>query len=123
VSWRSAVKAALLGAVGFEVIKQVMAIYLAKVTSTPAGVLFGPVLGLMIFIFTVSRFMLFLAAWAATARENMVEQPTPAPAPAVIRTEVTVRNGPSGGLAAGLLGAGALAGLVLGAITGVVRRR
>jgi membrane protein len=123
VSWRSAVKAALLGAVGFEVIKQVMVLYLAKITNSPTGALFGPVLGLMIFIFTVSRFLLFLAAWAATAPENAVERPVPAPPPAVIRPEVTVRDAPSGGVAAGLLGAGALAGLVLAAATGLRRRR
>jgi membrane protein len=123
VSWRSAVKAALLGAVGFEVIKQVMVLYLATITSSPTGALFGPVLGLLIFIFTVSRFLLFLAAWAATAPENLVERPVPAPPPAVIRPDVTVRNGPSGGVATGLVGAGALAGLVLAAATGLRRRR
>ena len=31
-----------------------------------AGSLFGPVLGLMVYIFTVSRFLLFLTAWART---------------------------------------------------------
>jgi membrane protein len=123
VSWRSAVKAALLGAVGFEVIKQIMVFYLAKVTNSATGALFGPVLGLMIFIFTVSRFLLFLAAWAATAKENMVEEPEPAPGPAVIRPQVTLRAGPTGSAVAGLLGAGALAGLVLAAVTGVARRR
>jgi membrane protein len=123
VSWRSAVKAALLGAVGFEVIKQVMVLYLAKITNSPTGALFGPVLGLMIFIFTVSRFLLFLAAWAATAPENRVERPVPAPPPAVIRPEVTVHDRPSGGAAAGLLGAGALAALALAAATGLLRRR
>jgi membrane protein len=75
VTWRSAAKAALAGAVGFEVIKQVMVFYLAKITASPTGALFGPVLGLMIFIFTVSRFLLFLTAWAATAKENMIEEP------------------------------------------------
>jgi membrane protein len=34
------------------------------------------------------------------------------PAPAVIRPEVTVRSGPSGGTAAGLLGAGLVTGLL-----------
>jgi membrane protein len=123
VTWRSAAKAALVGAVGFEIIKQVMVFYLAQITNSPTGALFGPVLGLMIFIFTVSRFLLFLAAWAATAKENMVEKPAPPPGPAVIRTEVTVRSGPSGGLTAGLVGAGAVAGLLLGGFAGRHRSR
>ncbi|HEY1970172.1 MAG TPA: inner membrane protein YhjD [Pseudonocardia sp.] len=112
VTWRSAGKAALLGAVGFEVIKQVMVVYIVKVTHSPTGALFGPILGLMVFIFTVSRFLLFLTAWAATARENQIIEPPPAPPPAVIHSEVTVRTGPGVGTTAGLLGAGALAGLV-----------
>jgi len=120
VTWRSAAKAALAGAIGFEIIKHIMVFYLAQITNSPTGALFGPVLGLMIFIFTVSRFLLFLAAWAATAKENMVEKPPPAPGPAVIRTEVTVGRAPSGGLTAGLVGAGAVAGLLLG---GFARRR
>ncbi|HTF48695.1 MAG TPA: inner membrane protein YhjD [Pseudonocardia sp.] len=121
VTWRSAARAAISAAIGFEVIKQVMVIYLAKVTETPTGAAFGPILGLLIFIFTVSRFLLFLTAWAATAPENQVEQPPPAPPPAVIRPEVTVRNGPGAGAAAGLLGAGAVVGLLGGRLLG--RRR
>jgi membrane protein len=122
VTWRSAAKAALLGAVGFEVIKQVMVFYLAAVTNSPAGVLFGPVLGLMVFIFTVSRFLLFLAAWAATARENRVEEPPPVPGPAVIRAETIVRPGAGPAEVAGLVGAGAVAGLVGALLIGHRRR-
>ncbi|HEY2203479.1 MAG TPA: inner membrane protein YhjD [Pseudonocardia sp.] len=112
VTWRSAAKAALVGAVGMELIKQVMVVYIAKITDSPAGAAFGPIIGLLIFVFTVSRFILFLAAWAATAKENMVEERPVAPGPAVIRPEVTVRGGAGPGAAAGLVGAGAVAGLV-----------
>ena len=114
VTWRSAIRAAIAAAVGLEVIKRVMVVYLAAVIETPAGAAFGPILGLLIFIFTVSQFVLFLAAWAATARENQVEQPPPVPAPAVIHSEVMVRSGPGVGAIAGLLGLGAITG-VLGA--------
>jgi membrane protein len=123
VTWRSAAKAALAAAVGFQVINQIMVFYLAKITNSPTGALFGPVLGLMIFIFTVSRFLLFLTAWAATAKENMVEAPIAAPGPSVVRTEVTLCNRPSSGVTAGLVGAGAVAGVLLGAFTGFTRRR
>jgi membrane protein len=111
-TFRSAAKAALLGAIGFEVLKQVMQIYLRTVLASPSGTVFGSLLGLMVFAFFASRFALFVTAWAATARENEQEEPTPVPGPAVIRSEVTVRSGPSGGTAAGLLGAGLVTGLV-----------
>jgi membrane protein len=114
VTWRSAAKAALIGAVGMEVIKQVMVIYIVKVTNSPTGALFGPILGLMVFIFTVSRFILFLTAWAATARENQIAEPPPVPGPAMIHSEVTVRSGPGVGAAAGLVGAGVVAGVIGG---------
>ena len=76
VTLRSAARAAVLGAVGFEVLKLVFALYLGTVTNSSAGRLFGPVIGLMVFAFFVSRFLLFVTAWAATAREN-VQQARP----------------------------------------------
>ena len=112
VTWRSAIRAAIGAAVGLEVIKRVMVVYLATVTQTPAGAAFGPILGLLIFIFTVSQFVLFLTAWAATARENQVERPPPVPPPAVISQEVTMHAGPGPGAVVSLLGAGAVAGLL-----------
>ncbi|MHA6785231.1 YhjD/YihY/BrkB family envelope integrity protein [Pseudonocardia saturnea] len=113
---RSAAKAAVLGAVGFEVLKQVMTIYLASVTNSPTGQIIGPFIGLMVFAFFTSRFILFVTAWAATSRENEQEAPADVPGPAVILSEVTVRSGPGGAAAAGLLGAGALAGLLGGGL-------
>jgi membrane protein len=70
VTLRSAMRAALVGAIGFEVLKQVFAFYLSSVSASPTGRLFGPVVGLMVFAFFVSRFLLFITAWAATAQEN-----------------------------------------------------
>jgi membrane protein len=48
----------------------------------------------------------------APARENRVERPAPVPDPAVIRSEVVVRNGPGAGAIAGLLGVGVITGLL-----------
>jgi membrane protein len=62
--------------------------------------------------FTVSQFLQFLTAWAATSRENQVERPPSVPLPAVIRPQITVRSGPGPVAVAGLLGAGALTGLL-----------
>jgi membrane protein len=120
VALKSAVRAALLGAVGFEVIKQVMTIYLDAVTRSPSGAVFGSFLGLLVFAYFVSRFVLFVTAWAATSRENEEEAPAEVPGPAVIRSEVVVGSRPSGGTMAGLLGFGAAVG-GLGAL--LLRRR
>ncbi|PXY17268.1 inner membrane protein YhjD [Prauserella sp. PE36] len=109
VSVRSAVKGAVLAAVGFEVLKQVATVYLASVTSSPSGALFGPIIGLLVFANLVSRFLLFVTAWTATARENVVRRVAPPP-PAVIRPNVQVQRGAGAGLAAGAFGAGALLG-------------
>ncbi len=73
VPLRSATRAALFGAIGFEVLKQAFAIYLNSVTNSPTGRLFGPVIGLMVFAYFVSRFLLFLTAWAAVARAQAAQ--------------------------------------------------
>lgn len=120
VSWRSAAKGALLAAVGFEIFKQLGAIYLASVTSGPAGVVFGPIIGLLVFVYTTSRLVLFSTSFAATTRESLAAAHVPVPEPAVISTRIEVSEGQgvSGGLA--LVGAGALA--VLG-VAGLRNRR
>ncbi|ORI18120.1 inner membrane protein YhjD [Rhodococcus sp. 1168] len=120
VPFRSALKGGLLAAVGFEIFKQIAAIYLASVTSGPAGVVFGPIIGLLVFVFTTSRFVLFATAFSATTNESMAMAFVPAPDPAVINTRVEVNDGPSikGGIA--LVGVGALAAVGL---TGLLGRR
>lgn len=117
VTLRCAAKAALAGAVGFELLKQGGTLYLRSLGGSLAAIVFGPVIGLLVFAYLVSRFLLFVTAWAATAQENEhLVAPEPVqdpPPPAVIRPNVTVRSGPTPSIAATLLGAGALLGLVL----------
>jgi membrane protein len=119
VTVRSAVRAAALGAVGLVVLQQVMTVYLAVVTTSPAGVAFGPILGLLVFINVVARLVLFVTAWAATLPENEPEH-IREPAPVIVRPAITVGGPPSSRTTAALLGAGAVLGAVVGAIT---RRR
>jgi membrane protein len=107
VSVRSAVKGAVIASAGFEVLKQVATVYLATVLSSPIGVLFGPIIGLLVFANLVSRFVLFVTAWTATARENIVTV-VAAPPSAVIRPVVPVRRGFGPGSLAGAAGVGAL---------------
>ncbi|WP_280263833.1 inner membrane protein YhjD [Nocardia wallacei] len=116
VTLMSAAKAALLAALAFEIWKQIASLYLKSVLSSPAGVAFGPIIGLMVFAYFTARIILFATAWAATARENEPEPETPAPAPAVIAPRVTA--GMSARTGAALFGAGA----VLGALVGIRRK-
>jgi membrane protein len=67
-------RAALCGAVGFEMLKQAFAIYLDSVTASPTGRLFGPVIGLMVFAYFVSRFLLFVTAWATVVPDQAHEK-------------------------------------------------
>jgi membrane protein len=119
VGWRSAVKGAAAAAIGFEVLKQVGAIYLRIVGDSPAGAAFGSVIGVLLFANLVAQFLLFIAAWTATARENLLADPIEPPPPAVIRPVVRVRAAGTGS-AAGLLGLGAVTGI---ALRSLLRRR
>ena len=107
VSFRSSVRAGLIAAVGFEVFKQLASIYLREVLHGPAGAVFGPVLGLMVFAYITARLILFATAWAATSTENLAAAPVEPPAPAQITPRVQIREGLGvrGALAAAAVGA------------------
>ncbi|MDD7940771.1 inner membrane protein YhjD [Actinomycetospora lutea] len=111
VTLRSAVRAALFAAVGFVILQQVMAVYISSVTNSPAGAAFGPIIGLLVFANFVSRFILFVTAWAATLKENEREE-IPEPAPVIVRPAVTVGRTPGPRAAGALLGAGAVLGVL-----------
>ncbi|MDT8909601.1 inner membrane protein YhjD [Amycolatopsis sp. PS_44_ISF1] len=109
VALRSAVKGAILAAVGFVVLQQAGSYYLASVTKSPSAALFGPVIGLLVFANLVSRFLLFVTAWTATAAENQRRVVAPPP-PVRLEPQVTVQHGFGLGAAAGVFSAGALLG-------------
>ncbi|MEV6879379.1 inner membrane protein YhjD [Amycolatopsis sp. NPDC051128] len=104
---RSAVKGAVFAAVGFVILQQAATLYLATVTKSPAFALFGPVIGLLVFANLVSRFLLLVTAWTATATENQRKVVEPPP-PVRLEQHVTVRRGPGMGAVAGAFGTGAL---------------
>ncbi|PKW12702.1 inner membrane protein YhjD [Saccharopolyspora spinosa] len=110
VTFHSAVWGALFAAIGFEVLKQVGVVYLNSVTSSPAGLAFGPILGLLVFANLTSRFILFVTAWTASARENLEDAPPQPPGPAIIRPVVQVRDRVGVRATTGLVGLGAIAG-------------
>jgi membrane protein len=72
---RGATRAALLGAVGLEVLRQGLTLYLGRIAVSPGGVVFGSLLGLLVFAYLVSRFVLMVTAWAATVAGNQVPEP------------------------------------------------
>ena len=69
---RWAARAAVVGAVGFEVLRFALTAFLGGVTGTPGGAVFGSLLALLVFAYLVCRFLLLLAAWVATASEYQV---------------------------------------------------
>ncbi len=116
ISFRSSLRAGLMVAVGFEVFKQVGSVYLQSVTTSPAGVAFGPVLGLMVFAYVTARLLLFATSWAATATDNLHAAPVEPPGPAQITPRVQVRESAGfpaavAAAAAGVLGAVAISRL------------
>ena len=86
-----------------------------EVTGTPGGAVFGPLLGLLLFLYLVARFTLLLTAWTATARGNELPAPPPEP-PAVVAPvpapAPTARRASTGALGTAL-GVGVLLGMVL----------
>ncbi|RDI16154.1 membrane protein [Rhodococcus sp. AG1013] len=120
VTLRSAARAAFAAAIVFEIFRQVGALYLAAVSQGPAGIAFGPILGLLVFSNLTARLILFATAWAATARENLENAFVPPPDSAVIRPRVQLRAGPTVKEALAFTGAGALAAIGL---AGLWKRR
>jgi membrane protein len=115
-SLRSCIRAGLMAAIGFELFKQVGAVYLRSVVTGPAGATFGPVLGLMVLAYVTARLVLFATAWAATSKENLREEVVEPPPPAVINSRVITRPGLAPVQAAGAAAAGAISALVWGAL-------
>ncbi len=76
-SWRRLVRGCLFGAVGFEILKLTGAYLLAHIMRNPLYASFAVMVGLLLWINIVSRFILFTAAWTAT-RSVVLSADTPA---------------------------------------------
>ncbi|MBS2552332.1 YihY/virulence factor BrkB family protein [Catenulispora sp. NL8] len=63
---RVALQGALIGAVGFEVLKALVASYISGVASKSMYGAFGVPAALLLWIYLVARLLLFCAAWTAT---------------------------------------------------------
>ncbi|MCK7642231.1 YihY/virulence factor BrkB family protein [Corynebacterium sp. P6145] len=106
----AAVKGAILGAVAFEIFKQIGTVFFSKALDNPAGATFGPIIGVMVLLYFVWRILLYSSAWAATTEESLEQTHTPVPEPAVIRVRNDVDPVPDPKASAMLVGTGAAIG-------------
>jgi membrane protein len=70
----------LVMAVCFEVLKAALTLLVTRMSSSPSGVVFGAVIGLLLFFNLVARAFLMVAAWMATAerqRSDVPQRPSP----------------------------------------------
>lgn len=116
VPLRSAVRGAAGAAVAFEILKRGADLYLNALGNSPIGATFGSIIGLLVFVYLVSRVLILAAAWTATA------QPQHPPAPVPIVIEAAPAPALSARAVLGLVGFGAVTVLVLQRLSGVGRR-
>lgn len=69
VRYRSVLRGAVFAAVGYEILKVLGAVFISQVGSNGAYGTFAGIVGLLIWIDLVSRFLLFAAAWTATGQQ------------------------------------------------------
>ena len=69
VRYKTVVRGAVFAAVGYEILKVVGTFYIARIGKSPTYGTFGSVIGLLVWIDLVSRFLLFSAAWTATGQQ------------------------------------------------------
>lgn len=120
ISVRHILPGAIFAATGFEILKLVGAAYISSLTGSPSAAVFGSFIGILVWIYIVSRFMLFSAAWTATLpgviaerRADLDAAGPPEPVmvgPRVPPLQVRPAGPSTAAVAAGLLGVGAVVG-------------
>jgi len=66
VGWRQALPAAVMGALGFEVLKAIGVWYVSRTTANPLYGTVAVAIGLLVWINLLTRLLLFCATWTAT---------------------------------------------------------
>jgi membrane protein len=66
VPYSSVLKGAVLAAVGFGVLKVLGTYYISHVSNSPTAGIFGSVIGILVWMNLVARYVLFSVAWTAT---------------------------------------------------------
>ncbi|WIM68205.1 YhjD/YihY/BrkB family envelope integrity protein [Corynebacterium breve] len=117
---KSGLQGALLGAVLFEVIKQLSTVIVSSASGNPAGAAFGPIITLMVMLYLIWRLVMYVSAWTATTEESLAIAPVPVPDSAVIRVRNEVRQQPDSGR---MLGVGAALGAIGAGAVALLRRK
>lgn len=78
---RAVVQAALIGAVGFELLKVLLSGYLQQVAGRSMYGAFGTPVALMLWLNFMAKLLLYCAAWTATPRHAPEPEPGPGPEP------------------------------------------
>jgi membrane protein len=69
VSRRVAIIVTLMAAAGFEVFKLAGTLFIDHVIRSPAAAAIGPIVGVLVWMNLLSRYLLYCVAWAATAED------------------------------------------------------
>ncbi len=112
---RNTLKAGLITAIAFEIVKTVGGIYLSSVLGSPAGIAFGPIIGIMVFAYLSSRIILYAAAWCATDpmnEEYQVSEEEPLP-PVIVSPNYEINPMPKPAALVATAGLGAIVGWLL----------
>ena len=97
-SWRAMWSGALLGAVGFEILKQVSGLLLRVTQGNPAFQVFGIALILLVWINYFSRIVMYAASWAHTdplTRVQAARDGVPAIVASPVEAAAQGRSGPA----------------------------
>ena len=68
--WKIVRRGALIGATGLAILQYLTSFLVGRFSNSPAALIFGPVIALMLFFNLFARLILWVAAWIATARPN-----------------------------------------------------
>jgi len=117
---KSGLIGAAIGAVAFELLKQLSTVIMSSATGSPAGAVFGPVIVLMVVMYLIWRVVLYISAWTATTAESLKFAHPPVPEPAVIRVRNEVKEGAPAGAT---FGVGAAVGAAAVGAWSLLRRK
>jgi membrane protein len=115
---RTVLRGAVAAAVGYELLKIVGTVYLTRVTNNPTYGTFAGVIGLLIWIDLVSRFLLLAAAWTATGQHaagKCDDEPVPTEDGTAAPPSPPPPDGPDPARRNGVPSPAAVAGVLVGA--------
>jgi membrane protein len=120
VPYKNVLKGAVLAAVGFGLLKVIGTYYISHVSNSPTAGVFGSVIGILVWMNLVCRFVLYAASWTATDTVNtervlapLLGLTTEQDAEANSRHEQSAARPVT--VAGALLGTGVVVGAVVGA--------